>query len=176
LRWKHVDFEKRTLQIRESLWEGQLLDPKTDASIRIIPFGPALLATLNRQKQNLRHGLADDFVFPKSDGMPHNPDVLRRDILYPALDRLGIPRLPRSSGFHRFRHSVATIVNQQTGNLKLVQRLLGHSNLGTTADVYTHTFSEAEREAALALEQAIYGDLFSNVLETENNKSNAAPN
>lgn len=176
LRWKHVDFAKRTLQISESLWEGQLLDPKTEASIRIIPFGPALLATLNRQKQNSRHRLADDFVFPKSDGMPHNQDVLRRDILYPALDRLGIARSPRSSGFHSFRHSAATIVNQQTGNLKLVQRLLGHSNLGTTADVYTHTFTEAEREAAVALEQAIYGDLFSNVLETENKKSNAPAN
>jgi len=101
---------------------------------------------------------------------------LRWDILYPALDRLRIVRSPRSSGFHRFRHSAATIVNQQTGNLKLVQRLLGHSNLGTTADVYTHTFTEAEREAALALEQAIYGDLFSNVLETENKKSSATAN
>ena len=29
-----------------------------------------------------------------------------------------------------------------------------------TADVYTHTSAEAEREAALAIERAIYGDLF----------------
>jgi integrase len=72
--------------------------------------------------------------------------------------------------------SAATIVNQQAGNLKLVQRLLGHSNLSTTADVYTHTFSEAEREAALALEQAIYSDLFSNVLKIENKNNNVAPN
>ena len=59
-------------------------------------------------------------------------------MLYPILDRLGIPRTSRAAGFHTFRHSAATIVNQKTGNLKLVQKLLGHSHLGTTADVYTH--------------------------------------
>jgi len=37
---------------------------------------------------------------------------------------------------------------------------LGHSAINMTADVYTHTSAEAEREAALAVERAIYGDLF----------------
>ena len=86
--------------------------------------------------------------------------MLRRDVLYPTLDRLGIVRNRRAAGFHTFRHSAATIVNQKTGNLKLVQKLLGHSNLGTTADVYTHTSAVADRTAVLALEQAIFGDLF----------------
>jgi integrase len=150
--------------------------PKTEGSVRTIFFGPALFATLNRQKGISCHQMEHDFVFSKPNGMPFNPDVLQRDVLYPALDRLGIPRTCRASGFHTFRHSAATIINQQTGNLKLVQRLLGHSNLSTTADVYTHTFTEAEREAALALEKAIYGDLFSNVLKIENNKNSAIPN
>jgi integrase len=92
--------------------------------------------------------------------LPLNPDVLRRDVLYPTLDRIGIPRNRRAAGFHTFRHSAATIVNQKTGNLKFVQKLLGHSNLSTTADVYTHTSADADRSAALALEQAIFGDLF----------------
>jgi hypothetical protein len=50
------------------------------------------------------------------------------------------------------------------------------ANLSTTADVYSHTSNEAEREAALALEQAIYGDLFSVVLKTENKNKNAPVN
>jgi len=41
--------------------------------------------------------------------------------------------------FHAFRHSVASILNACTGNLKLAQRLLGHSTVDMTADVYTHT-------------------------------------
>ena len=40
------------------------------------------------------------------------------------------------------------------------QKFLGHSTIKMTADIYTHTSAEAEREAALAVERAIYGDLF----------------
>jgi len=57
-------------------------------------------------------------------------------------------------------YSAATIVNQKTGNLKLVQKLLGHSKLSTTADVYTHTTADADRRAVLALEEAIFPNLY----------------
>jgi hypothetical protein len=30
--------------------------------------------------------------------------------------------------------------------------------MSTTADIYTHTFAESEREAALAVERAVYGE------------------
>jgi len=123
------------------------------------------------QKENSNHGGQDDFVFCKDDGSPLNPDVLR-----PTPDRLGIVRSSRAAGFHTFRHSAATIVNQRTGNPRLVQKLLGHSNLSTTADVYTHTSAEADRSAALALEQAIFGDLFQVVPRFGTWNKNAAPN
>ena len=160
LQWKHVDLNAQKLEIKQALWEGELVRPKTEGSVRVIYFGPSLLSALSSQKQNSNHKGPDDFVFCKEDGSPLHPDVLRRDVLYPTLDRLGIARERRAAGFHTFRHSAATIVNQKTGNLKLVQKLLGHSNLSTTADVYTHTSADADRSAALALEQAIYGDLF----------------
>jgi integrase len=122
---------------------------------------------LTSQKQNSNHNGSDDFVFCKLDGSPLNPDVLRRDVLYPALDRLGITRNRRAAGFHTFRHSAATIVNQKTGNLKLVQKLLGHSNLSTTADVYTHTSADADRGASRPLQRPLHfwlrGQQFGNV-------------
>jgi integrase len=81
-----------------------------------------------------------------------------------------------ASGFHAFRHSAASIVNEQTGNLKLTQKFLGHSTIKMTADVYTHTSVEAEREAAVAVERAIYGDLFPVVPNIENRNNSAAIN
>src|SRR5262245_25522946 len=97
-------------------------------------------------------------------------DVMRKDVLYSILDRSGIPREPRKSGFHTFRHSAASFVNSQTGNIKLAQKMLGHSNLSTTADIYTHTSAESDREAACAIEREIFGDLFPVVPENGNNK------
>ena len=57
-----------------------------------------------------------------------------RNKTFPILDRLGIPRKKGASGFHTFRHSAASIVNEQTGNLKLAQKFLGHSTIKMTAD------------------------------------------
>ena len=127
LQWKHVDFENRTLRIVQSLWYGELVEPKTKASNRTVLFGELLAKVLTRHlEQSSRIG-PNDFVFCDSDGVPLNPDVLRRDVLYPAIERLRLPRLSRSAGFHAFRHSAASFINAQTGNLKLAQRLLGHS-------------------------------------------------
>jgi len=176
LQWKHIDFHGQTLEIRQALWEGELVSPKTEGSVRVIYFGQSLLSALTAQKQKSNHNEPDDFVLCKEDGSPLNPDVLRRDVLYPTLDRLGIARNSRAAGFHTFRHSAATIINQKTGNLKLVQKLLGHSNLATTADVYTHTSADADRSAALALEQAIFGDLFQVVPSFGTWNKNAAAN
>jgi len=176
LKWKHIDLEQRILRIEHSLWRGKLVSPKTVASTRSIPLARALTETLrNHREKSSRQG-PDDFVFCKRDGSPLDPDVLRKDVLYPILDRLGIPRKKGASGFHTFRHSAASIVNDQTGNLKLAQKFLGHSTIEMTADIYTHTSAEAEREAAIALERAIYGDLFPVVPNIENGNNSAAIN
>jgi len=171
LQWKCVDLDRGNMEIRQSLWNGQLVPPKTPGSVRSIYFGQHLRLVLTEQRQRSLHSSPEDFVFSKPDGSPHNPDVLRRDVLYPALDRLGIPRSTRCAGFHTFRHSAASIVNAQTGNLKLVQKFLGHTNFGTTADVYTHTAADEDRDATIALERAIYGDLFPSVPRNANKNS-----
>ena len=70
--------------------------------------------------------------------------------------------------FTRFATRLQSFLNEQTGNLKLAQKFLGHADIGTTADIYTHTPNEAERGAAVAIERAIFGDLFPVVPETGN--------
>jgi integrase len=174
LQWKHIDLSSAKLRIEQSLWNGQLVSPKTKGSLRTLRFGDVLRQTLFLHRQNSLHTRPEDFVFSRSDGSPLQPDMLRREVLYPTLDRLQIPRSLRCAGFHTFRHSVGSFVNAETGNLKLAQKVLGHSNLSTTADIYTHTSAEAERDAAIAVERAIYGDLFPIVPKTGNGNSQTA--
>ncbi|MCU1242041.1 MAG: hypothetical protein JWO71_2767 [Candidatus Acidoferrum typicum] len=59
-------------------------------------------------------------------------------------------------------------VSDRTRNLKLAQKFLGHSTIKMTADIYTPTSAETERDAAIAPERAIYGDLFPVVPNIEN--------
>ncbi len=63
-------------------------------------------------------------------------------------------RLRRAAGvtgfrFHDFRHNLATKVLRETGNLKLVQKLLNHSDIATTTR-YAHVLDD---EVADALER-----------------------
>jgi integrase len=176
LQWKQIDLSKKMLRIEQSLWQGQIVPPKTPESVRTVYFGEVLASVLAEHFREAAHNGIEDFVFCKADGIPFHPDVLRKDVLYPTLDRLGIPRSSRTSGFHTFRHSAASFINAETGNLKLAQKLLGHSTIEMTAAVYTHGSVEAEREGALAVERAIYGDLFLKLFPTGNKSSNAAVN
>ena len=50
LRWKNVDFEGKTIRVREAVYEGHNSTPKTQGGNRDIPFGPTL-------EQALRHHL-----------------------------------------------------------------------------------------------------------------------
>ena len=176
LQWKHIDLTGRELRIEQSLWHGQIVPPKTQGSVRTIYFGDVLASALTDHYERTGHRGPEGFVFCRKDGSPLNPDVLRKDVLYPILDRLGISRRSGASGFHTFRHSAASILNERTGNLKLAQKLLGHSTVNLTANVYTHTSVEAEREAALAIERAICGDLFPVVPSLGNRSKNEAVN
>lgn len=176
LKWKHVDLDGRKLRIEQSLWKKQIVPPKTAGSKRTIFFGDVLGAALKSHYERSTYTAPEDFVFCGKDGLPLHPDVLRKDVLYPTLDRLNIPRSSGASGFHTFRHSAASILNQQTGNLKLVQKLLGHATVDMTANVYTHTSAESEREAALSLERAIYGQVFSVVTSSGIENISAALN
>src|SRR5678815_3427083 len=101
----------------------------------------------------------DNYLFHKDDGSPVDPDVFRSDVLYPVLRQLGIPILRRASGFHMFRHTAASLINKETGNMKLSQAQLGHANVQITADVYTHVDEGQKRKAAEALERGILGEL-----------------
>jgi integrase len=173
LQWKYVDFQSRLLKVAHSLWKKQLVAPKTVASVRTIPLGSVLVSALAAHRNNSLFTNPEDFVFCKQDGTPLDPDVLRKDVLYPTLDRLNIPRPKGTAGFHAFRHSAASLIHAETGNLKLTQKFLGHSNISTTADIYTHTSEAMEREVATVLEKSILGNLFPIVPNFETGNKNS---
>jgi integrase len=67
--------------------------------------------------------------------------------------RAGLPRL----SFHTTRHAAASVLIAQGLPLKTVQEVLGHSLIGTTADIYGRLAEEAFQEAANAMERALAG-------------------
>ncbi len=98
---------------------------------RMVPIGDQALKILKeyldaRQVEN-------KFVFPGRDG-GHLTDrsvrnIINKYILEQAMAQHVTP--------HMFRHSFATHLLESSGDLRGVQELLGHADIGTT-QVYTH--------------------------------------
>jgi integrase len=49
--------------------------------------------------------------------------------------------------FHDLRHSAATILLSMGVHPKIVQELLGHSNISMTMDIYSHVLPSMQQEA-----------------------------
>jgi len=158
LRWSNVNFGRSELSITHSLWRRELVTPKTDASARTLHLPAVLTNLLAEHQKGARFDSPEDFMFARVDGTPHDPDYLRKKVLYEALKAVGIKPGNRSHGFHLFRHSAGSIVHSITRDVKTTQELLGHSRLSTTADIYTHADKAVGEEASEALAKAIVPD------------------
>ena len=61
--------------------------------------------------------------------------------------------IDKSISPHTLRHSFATDLYRETSKIRLVQKVLGHSDLSTTM-IYTHIFDEEVESALKSFRQA----------------------
>jgi integrase len=156
LRWMNIDFDNNRLVVTHNLWRGRLVSPKTEGSKRRLHLSKLLAQILQMHRHRSLWDNPEDYVFCNGEGKPLDPDNLRHRVLYPALETAGITKGNRTHGFHLFRHSAATILNEQTRGLRAASELLGHSQESTTAG-YTHKDRVAE-EATEILAREIGSD------------------
>ena len=67
------------------------------------------------------------------------------------LRRAGLP----SIRFHDLRHTAATLLFGLDTRPKLVQELLGHSQIAVTMDIYSHVLPTMQREAMNGLDELL---------------------
>ncbi|WP_175444984.1 MULTISPECIES: tyrosine-type recombinase/integrase [unclassified Ruminococcus] len=61
----------------------------------------------------------------------------------------------RKIRFHDLRHSCASLMLANGVQMKLIQEWLGHSDIGTTSNVYSHVDSESKKLSAAAISKAL---------------------
>jgi site-specific recombinase XerD len=86
-----------------------------------------------------------EYLLPTSKGTQVATSHLRRSVKRYAR-KAGIEEVDRVSP-HTLRHTFATRLYRETGNIRMVQKALGHSDLSTTM-IYTHVVDE-ELEGAM---------------------------
>ena len=154
LHWSDVDTEDRELRVRYTLQrvngDWAFLEPKSHKSRRTIPLPEFAVAALrdHRAKQaeeRLRVGeLWKDqgLVFTTRTGGPLSARNVLRDF-QAVLSRAGM----RSGTIHSLRHGCASLLAASGASMKEAQEILGHSSYQLTANLYTHVFEQAKRDA-----------------------------
>ena len=161
LRWADIDLENCTLVVQREIVKvagGTIFQsPKTRNSNRLVPFGEVLQALLLRHRQRQLdlikkfRGYKDrDLVFARETGAPYYPDSFRK-ILHRILHKAGIPNVR----VHDLRHTCATLLMMSGVNPKIVQEVLGHSNVNVTLGIYSHTMPSLKRSAADSIAQFV---------------------
>jgi integrase len=160
LRWSDVDWERRSLRIEQQVQNDRagkvrIVRPKTKESRRIVFLPDVLIAALRlhwQRQQDERatrdtewreHGL----IFPSNVGTPMSP----RNIVRHFKSALAATDLATTTRFHDLRHSCASILLAQGVPLTEVSKLLGHSSIQITADLYGHVYEDVQRETASAM-------------------------
>jgi integrase len=154
LEWGDVDLLNRELHVRHTYTSGIGIGSPKSGEPRTIDLTPQAAALF---EDWLREAGDEGLVFEREDGGYLEPRYLTRHVLYPALERAGIPRVGergRRRDFHSFRHSFARIALEHGAELTWVQRQLGHSSITLTVDTYGGWARSAEKAQAEKLAEA----------------------
>jgi integrase len=153
LRWSDVDLDGEELTVRRS---------KTRAGVRTLPLTAEAHRVLQAHRQAQRVRSIDGLVFPTARGTRRRPQRTREQ--WNALLREAkVEHRCRNCGsddrcssavrrFHVSRHTAATLLLEADVPLEVVSAILGHSNIGITADIYAKVRSDLKRRAFARLD------------------------
>jgi site-specific recombinase XerC len=126
---------------------------KTDAGNRYIPFDSRGLidGALNRAWNRSKFHQPDDLVFCTKDGKPLEWRNLLRHLKKAARD-LG---LPKTLDFRSFRTMHSSLMRREGVRLEVVRDNMGHSEIATTANIYSKSWLDERADAVTRVVDAV---------------------
>ena len=160
LKWSDIDFEtglvKITRNVQYTAELGTYITTPKSGKGREIYLSRATLSVLTRWKREqaalfLQNGWKIDFTFTRDIGPePINPNVFT-DRVKRFGKRIGYPKLHP----HTFRHTSISMALLNGMDVTSVSQRAGHSSVGITMDVYSHSTEDAQKRIAATLGDVI---------------------
>ena len=172
LKWQDIDLVRGTLQVRRVLThvtirlrkEGQPsfieTEPKTERGRRCLALPEIVLQALithrEQQVQQIRdagrYWQQHDYVFCTKLGKHLTPNYVVTTFKS-LLKKAGLPDIR----FHDLRHTAATTLLALGVNPKIVQEMLGHTEISMMMDIYSHVLPTMQKEAMQKMNTALWG-------------------
>jgi integrase len=164
LQWTDIDLSAGTLTVRRGIHRvagGGLVyeEPKAERSRRTVALPTQLVATLREHRaaqQDERRAAGSlwedhDLVFAQPTGRP-----IDRRVDWTAWKALLREAGVRDVRLHDGRHTAATLLLSEGVHPRVVMELLGHAQMRTTTDTYSHVLPALAREAAERMGAALW--------------------
>lgn len=171
--WEDIDFENRLIHIKRAVIIERrasgaracvIMEPKTRAGIRTIPMLPdverALEQVKDREDETDHEKLKIDgytgFVFSNRDGGLVNQQSANRAIKriveeYNSEEASASVREKRPAQLlphfttHMIRHSFCSRLCEHENNIKVIQSIMGHTDVRTTMEIYAELSDERKK-------------------------------
>ena len=138
IQFKDIDRVAGKIYINKSIYyhtnKPSIKLPKTKAGLREIPL-------LDVLAEKLPDGKPNDYLF-SADGAPYHSSRATREWNKYAAEA-GISCTP-----HQLRHAYATMLYEAKVNRKDAQSLMGHADITTTENIYTHISETQHKKTA----------------------------
>ena len=141
LQARDIDFERRQLHVRRSVWRGKPQTPKSVNSEAVLPIPDQLVEIVKPHVESLENSTG--WLFVNGRGHLFIAENVVRQALVPILDALKIQRC----GFHAFRHTHTSLLLQSGAPVPVTQAQLRHSDPRVTIGIYGHIIGDDHRGA-----------------------------
>lgn len=145
LTWEDVDFKKSEIDINKTVTNNVVTTPKTSSSIRTINMPDHVMNLLKKMKLE-RNPKSNYVVFGQFYNHMSQTTLDRYFAKYKKWSGVKNIRL------HDFRHSHASYLINLGTIPSLVAKRLGHGDVGTTLNVYSHLYPTTEKETVSLME------------------------
>lgn len=135
-----IDVSKNAQEIKEDGKRKRIIQtPKTLSSNRTIAIPHQLIVILKPFKP--KNDEDWEMYVCSGEKQPHDKRSISK-----SAENLFTKAGVEWQGFHAFRHSYATRMMEKNIPVKAISDLLGHSNIGTTMNIYSHTTNDFKKE------------------------------
>ena len=163
LTWNNIDFNDFTITIDKITVRDKgkviLKEPKTESSIRTISAPKEIILMLKQLKKDrlaakLRGEKSHrELIFYDKNLNPIAQDVLSKKFRY-FLQENNLKHIR----FHDLRHSHVTMLIDAKVPIKVISERVGHSNVNTTLNIYSHALREMDQEASDKISDTLFNN------------------